>query len=345
MSTAAPQITPTQRSWFARVPIGILRGLWFVLRLLVVLWATLVIYYSNLPSYWGRAALAVAFFAFSIWAIWLTSRPRMGWVFIALFLGVCGWYMSILPSNDRNWRPEVAVMPRAIIDGDTVKLTGFRNFEYRSRDDFTPRYEERVVSFSHLTSVDLEVSYWMPGPVAHTFVSFNFDNALPVCISIETRPEVGEGFDPIASMFKQFELIYVVGDERDLIRSRTNYRDEEVFVYPIKMPPERARELFRVYLDRINELADHPEFYHLLKNSCTINIVRYANRSGREGSWDIRHLINGWVDRYLYRAGLVDTTLPFDDLRKRSDVTAVSKAAPTDETYSKHIREKLPPTP
>ena len=117
-------------------------------------------------------------------------------------------------------------------------------------------------------------------------MSFDFDNAPPVCISIETRPEVGEGFAPIASLFKQFELIYVVGDERDLVRVRTNYRNEEVYLYRIQTPPEGARSLFLVYLERINELADRPEFYHLLKNSCTINIVRYANAAGRTGRFD-----------------------------------------------------------
>lgn len=342
MAATVEPITPSKRSWFVRIPHAVLRGLWFLFRLLLVLWATLVIYYSNLPWSWGRVSLACLFFAFSVWALWLARPARARWLFVALFLGVCGWYASIQPSNYRNWRPEVAVTPRAIIDGDKVTLTGVRNFDYRTRDDFTVRYEERVVSLSHLTSVDLEIAYWMPGPVAHTFVSFNFDNALPVCISIETRPEVGEGFNPIASMFKQFELIYVVGDERDLIRSRTKYRKEEVYVYPIKMPQEMARELFRVYLERINELADHPEFYHLLKNSCTINIVRYANRAGREGPLDIRQVINGWVDRYLYRGGYVDTSLPFDELRRRSDVTQTSNSAANDESYSKCIRENLP---
>src|SRR5690606_39569218 len=137
--------------------------------------------------------------------------------------------------------------------------------DYRSLDDFTVRYEEREVSLSHLTSVDLFLSYWQVGPVAHTFVSFNFDNALPVCISIETRPEEGEGFDPIASMFKQFELIYVVGEERDLVRVRTDHRGEEVFLYPLRTSREGARRLFLVYLDRINALAEQPELYHLLK--------------------------------------------------------------------------------
>src|SRR5262249_20658869 len=159
------------------------------------------------------------------------------------------------------------------------------NFTYRSRHDFDERWEEREVSLAHLTSVDLYICYWRVGPVGHTMASFNFDNAPPVCISIETRPEVGEGFAPIASLFKQFELIYVVGDERDLVRVRTDHRNEEVYLYKIKMTPELARDLFLVYLDRINELADRPEWYHLLKNSCTINIVRYANAAGRVGQW------------------------------------------------------------
>jgi hypothetical protein len=144
-------------------------------------------------------------------------------VFVLLFAGVVAWSASIPPSRHRPWRPEVAVMPRATIDGDRVRITGVRDFDYRSRNDFTVRYEEREVQLSHLTGLDFFVSYWSEGPAAHTFVSFTFDNAPLLSISIETRPEVGEGFDPLASLFKQFELIYVVGNERDIVRVRTNY--------------------------------------------------------------------------------------------------------------------------
>ena len=233
-------------------------------------------------------------------------------------------------------------MPRATIDGDRVRITGFRNFKYRSRDDFTMRYEEREFLISHLTSLDFFVSYWKKGPVGHTFLSFNFDNTLPLCISIETRPEVGEGFNPIASLFKQFELIYVVGDERDIVRVRTNYRKEDVYLYHILTSPENARRLFLVYIDRINELADHPEFYHLLSNSCTINIVRYANAAGRIGRFDIRHLLNGFIDRYIYSAGLVDSTLPFDELRRRSRINDAALAADDAPDFSRRIRASLP---
>jgi hypothetical protein len=274
-----------------------LTALWFLVQAVLCIWATLAIYYSNLPWAWSRLALAVAFAVFSIWALWLSRNRTMRWGFAGAFLFVLFWFASIPASHDRSWRREVAVMPRAIIDGDRVRFTGFRNFDYRSREDFTERYEEREVLLSHLTSLDFYISYWVEGPVGHTFLSFNFDNAPPICISIETRPEEGEGFAPVASLFKQFELIYVVGDERDLVRSRTNYRNEEVFLYALKTPPEAARRLFLVYLERINSLADQSEWYHLLKNSCGINIFRYKNASGREGPFDIRHLVNGWADR------------------------------------------------
>jgi Domain of unknown function (DUF4105) len=198
------------------------------------------------------------------------------------------------------------------------------------------------MQLSHLTGLDFYVSYWSEGMVGHTFVSFIFDNAPPLSISIETRPEVGEGFNPIASLFKQFELIYVVGEERDLVRVRTNYRKETVYLYHLNSSPADIRRLLLVYLERINELADRPEFYHLLSNSCTINIIRYANAVGRTGRFDIRHLLNGLIDSYLYHSGRVDTTLPFEELRRRSQINAVAQAADNAPDFSERIRAALP---
>ncbi|MCC6778639.1 MAG: DUF4105 domain-containing protein [Hyphomicrobiales bacterium] len=321
--------------WFAA-------GAWRVLQALLILWGTLAIYYSNLPWAGLRLALAVAFALFGVWACWLTRRPRMSWGFLAGFVGVLGWWLTIMPSHDRNWRPEVAVMPRAFIDGDRVRITGVRNFDYRGRDDFTARWTEREVEISHLQGIDFYVSYWSEGPVGHTFLSFIFDNAPPLSISIETRPEVGEGFAPIASLFKQFELIYVVGEERDLGGVRANHRREAVFLYRLNVSPENARQLFLIYLARINELADRPEFYHLLSNSCTINIVRYANAVGRVGRLDIRHVLNGWIDGYLYYSGRIDTDLPFDELRRRSRINEAAMAADGAPDFSERIRAALP---
>ena len=331
------------RSFLFRSLGWLTRGLWFLCQVLLVAWATLAIYYSNLPWAELRLALAIAFSAFAIWALWFSRQRRLSAFFIVLFLGVVTWWMFIFPSHNRPWRLEVAVMPRVFIDGDRVRITGVRDFDYhRSRDDFTVRYEERTVQLSHLTGLDFFVSYWAEGFVGHTFVSFIFDNAPPLSISIETRPEMGEGFDPLASLFKQFELIYIVGDERDLVRVRTNYRRETVYLYRLNSSPDNVRRLFMIYLARINELADQPEFYHLLSNSCTINIVRYANAAGRTGRFDIRHLLNGLIDSYLYHSGRVDTTLPFEELRRRSQINEAAQAADGAPDFSDRIRASLP---
>lgn len=318
-----------------------LRGLFFAL---AILWASLAIYYGNLPSAEVRLGLAIAFAVVAV-ALWWSRRRYTHIALFMLLVGVVAWWMTIPPSHDRPWRPEVAVMPQAIIDGDRVTIKNFRNFEYRSRNDFTVRYEDRTYDLSHLTGLDFYVSYWAEGPVGHTFVSFIFDNAPPLSISIETRPEIGEGFAPIASMFKQFELIYVVGDERDLVGVRTNYRNETVYLYQLNTSAADARRLLMVYLERVNELYQRPEFYHLLTNSCTINIIRYANAAGREGNFNFRHLLNGFIDSYLYHSGRVDTSLPFEELRRLSLINSAAQAAGRVSDFWQRIRVGLPSVP
>ncbi|MGZ8939051.1 MAG: Lnb N-terminal periplasmic domain-containing protein, partial [Limisphaerales bacterium] len=255
-------------------------------------WATLAIYFGGAGEGALRMSLAIAFAAFSVWT-WLVPRDKMKHTKVrlfwsVLFLLVLGWFSSIRPSHERSWRPEVAVLPRVTIENDRVRISGFRDFNYRSREDFDVRYREREVELSHLTSVDLFISYWDQGPMAHTFLSFGFDNAAPVCVSIEARLEKNESFAAAASLFKRFELIYVVGDERDLVRVRTTHRAEQVYLYPIKISAEGARRLFLVYAQRINRLADRPQFYHLLQNSCTANIVRNAKAAGHKTKFDGR---------------------------------------------------------
>lgn len=327
----------------SRLLVCLLHGFKYVFQAILIAWASLAIYYSNLPWSWLRLVLALGFAIFGIWMLWIARKRVFSLVFALGFVVVLGWWLSIKPTHDRPWQPEVAVMPRAVINGDKVLITGVRNFDYRSRNDFTIRYEDREVLLSHLIGLDFFISYWMPGPVGHTFVSFIFDNAPPISISIETRPEVGQGFSPLASLFKQYELIYVVGDERDIIGVRTNFRKERVFLYHIKISPERAQQLFLVYLKRINELADHPEFYNLLSSNCTLNIVRYANAAGRVRNFDIRHYLNGWMDGYLYSAGWLNTTIPLDELRRLSNIDESAQAAGNSADFSQLIRRVPPP--
>jgi hypothetical protein len=332
----------SRRTFLSGILGWLIAGIRLLAGVILVGWASLAIYFSNLPWPWLRLALAVAFATFAVWVIWVQRRRYLHAVFAVMYLGVVVWWIAISPSHDRNWRPEVAVMPRAHIDGDRVRISGVRNFDYRSRDDFTPRYEEREFLLSRLRGLDFYVSYWAEGLVGHTFLSFLFEDAPPLSISIETRPEIGEGFDPIGSLFKKFELIYVVGDERDIVGVRTNHRNETVYLYRLNTSVADARRLLRIYLDRINELADRAEFYHLLSNSCTINIIRYANAAGRQGGFDLRHLFNGLIDSYLYHSGRVDTTLPFDELRRRSLINSAAQAADGAPDFSQRIRAALP---
>lgn len=321
---------------------SLLRGAMHALVGLVLLWEVLAISYIPILPTYARWSIAAAVGVFYVWGLWF-SAGRWPKLAVAVVFLVC-WvvWASIRPSLERDWRPEVAVMPRILIDGDHIRLVGYRNFDYRSPNDFTVRYEERVLRLSQLRSIDFFLSYWKLGPIGHTFISFNFEDAPPVSISIETRPQVGQGYDPLASLFRHFELIYVVGDERDIVRVRTNYRNEQVFLYRTNLSAEAARRLFMVYAVRVNELAVKPEFYHLLSNSCTINIVRYANRIGRVGSLDIRLILNGWSDRYLYRAGTVDTSMPFEELRARSHINEAARAAGQAPDFSQRIRAGLP---
>jgi hypothetical protein len=340
----APRRVRRLPAWIARPCRWCWAGFRHVSLFLLIAWASLAIYYSNLPWAWARITLTVAFAAFAIFALWVTRRRTMQWAFVAAFTSVVIWWICIPPSHDRPWRREVAVLPRAVfVDDDRVILNGFRNFTYRSADDFDAKYEQREIRISRIVSVDLFISYWKIGPVAHTFVSFNFDDGTPpVCVSIETRPEAGEAFAPLRSMFKQFELIYIVGDERDIVRVRTDYRNEEVFLYRIRAAPEGVRRLFRIYLERVNHLADHPEWYHLLSNNCTLNIIRYSRAAGsRHSRFDHRHLLNGLIDRYIYGTGIVDTSLGFEELRRRSHINDAARAAENAEDFSARIRASL----
>lgn len=338
VSAPRRHVARARETWPWKVLRAIAVAARHIFQTLLLCWATLAIYFSNLPWAWSRAALAIVFAVFGVWALWFARRPSFIAAFAVLFIGICVWWGQIAPSHDRTWRADVAVMPRGYINGDRVLLTGVRNFAYESPDSFTAQYESREVLLSHLVAVDLYISYWIPGPVAHTFLSFVFDNAPPLSISIEVRPESTEGYAPIASLFKQFELIYVVGDERDIVGVRTNHRGEDVYLYRIRTTPEAARELFLVYLERINKLAEQPEFYHLLSNSCTINIVRYARVIGRPLPFDVRHYLNGLADRSLYRAGLLQAGLPFEELRRRSRINELAQSAGATADFSERIR-------
>lgn len=308
-------------------------------------WGALALYLGPLQSTLGAAALAAAGLVAAVAAV----LPRLRWwplaLFMAAFVGFLVRWNGVQPSNQRDWQPDVAVLPFATFDGDTVTIHNIRDFDYRSETDFTPHYYDKTYDMRQLDSADLIAVYWMGDAIAHIMVSFGFAEHDFVTVSIETRKEVGETYDTLKGFFRQYELIYIVGDERDLIRLRTNYRKdppEEAYLYRTSAPPENVRRLFLSYFQKINDLNEHPTFYNTLTTNCTTNVLMHTkvNPGNHAYSWKI--LLSGYAPLYAYEHGRLDTSLPFEELKRRSHINAAAQAADRAADFSQRIRAGVP---
>ena len=256
---------------------------------------------------------------------------------------ILAWWFTLKPSNDRPWQPDVAQTAWAEINGDAVTLHNVRNCDYRTETDYTPRWETRTVRLSQLTSIDLAINYWGSPWMAHPIASFQFADAPPVCFSIETRKEVGESYSAIGGLYRQYELIYIVADERDVIRVRTNFRQgEDVYLYRTLAPPARAREHFPEYLSALNPLHTRPRWYNAITTNCT-TAIRAQRPTNERMPWDWRILLNGKGDEMMYERHLLATgSLPFAELKQRSHINARARAAGSDPSFSTLVRKDLP---
>lgn len=312
-------------------------------------WGVLALYYFDHQSLALRTALAAAFAFASLIALVGFVLPRWRWraftIYLVLFAVLLLSWRAIEPSNDRDWQPDVAILPYAVIDGDRVTVHNIRNFNYRTETDFTPAYYDRTFDLRKLEGVDLVAAYWMGPAIAHIFLSFGFEGGDRLAISIETRKERGEGYSTVKGFFRQYELYYVVADERDVLRLRTNYRKdppEDVYVYPVQGPAENGRRLFLQYIQEINALKDRPEWYNTLTTNCTTAIWMHSriNPGHPPLSWKI--LASGYAPEYLYEIGKLDSSLPFAELKRRAHVNARAQAADQAADFSRQIRAGLP---
>ena len=240
----------------------------------MILWGTLAIVYSNIPSASLRTALSWVFAIGSI-AILLFLRPRRRAVvmFLTVFAGVLLWWLSIPPSQDRDWQPDVAVLPQREISTATGSLFAtFATTTTARETDYTVRYYDKTFDLSKLRTADLFISFWDSPYIAHTIMSFGFGGNDYVAISIETRKSKDEEYSAIKGFFKQYELFYVVSDERDVVRLRTNFRGENVYLYRLNAKPELVRSVFLDYFTYINHLKEQPEWYNALTHNCTTAI-------------------------------------------------------------------------
>ena len=313
-------------------------------------WAGLALLYAGeaagLPRTVLAATLAVLTIA-CVTAVALGRRARPAAVLLAVpILAVLVWFNALPARDDRAWQTDVARAPWAEVAGNRVTVHEVRHFAWRSETDFTPHWETRTVDLDRLEGVDLVASYWMGDAIAHVMVSFAFEDAPALAVSIETRKEVGEPYSTVLGFFRRYELVYVVGDERDLIGVRTNVRadpPEDVYLYRVAMPKDAARRLFLEYVRDMNALRDQPQFYNTATTNCTTMVLINNRVNGPVSLLNWKILLSGYLPQLVHERGRLDPSLPFSELRQRSRVNEAAQAAGIDAPdFSARIRAGLP---
>jgi len=318
---------------------------WIVLAIMlgvsavVTLWMAGAIYYDVCRgAKWGRW-LALGW-AIGVAAIFMFWQPL--WQPFALLLGIWAlflvWWLRLRPSHDRDWDLSVAVLPRAVRDGDVVTIENIRNFDYRTLDDFTPRYEARAVHLTNLRALDIIFFSWGSPWMSHPVLVFDCGADGRICMSIEVRYRKAQDFSILRSFYRQQELIFVVADERDVILRRTKCdAGQEAHLYQFNTDAEELRSVFLDYIEAINRLVETPRWYHGLCANCTTTFYRLPNSRYR---FDWRVLANGRLDQALYEDGRLDRTLPFQELRRLATLNEIANSAP-EAGFGDHIRREL----
>ncbi len=307
---------------------------------------------------WYRAPFAPAL-QISVAAIWVAV---MLGVLVGFFIGprrlalailaaaiamLLAWWSTLLPASDRDWAPDVAHTVQGAMAGDTLTLTNVRNFEWRTESEFTARWETRRYDLSKLVSIDLIADYWAGEAIAHTMVSFGFSDGQFLVWSIEMRRLKTQSYSAVAGFFKHAELVILAGDERDMIRLRTNVRPEDLRLYRLRSSPEVARRALLTYVDEANELAKEPRWYNTATTNCTTVVFNIAKVVEPDIPHDPRVVLSGYFPDYAYDHKALDQSLPFAELRERAKISTRAKAADTAQSaaFSQAIRAGIPGIP
>lgn len=315
-------------------------GLLWLIALALSLWAAAALL-VDLPIPGAGTPAAIAYLALLGAGIYFLPRGRK--LLVPALGSVCVviWWLSLQPSNERTWQPDVARTASATIDGNIVTIRNLRNFDYRTETEFTENWETRVYDLNRLVDADIFITFWGSPWIAHPILSFAFDDGQHVAFSIETRKEVGETYSALRGFFRQYELIYIVADERDLIRLRTNYRvGEEVYLYRTTASASEAKAIFIDYLKSMNALHEAPAFYNAITSNCTTNIRIHTAAAERRSlpAWDWRLLLNGKGDEYAYEHGRLAGDLPFAELKRQAHINDAARAADQAADFSRQIR-------
>ena len=251
------------------------------------------------------------------------------------------WFLTISPSNNKEWLPDVQRMPEISFSQNLVEVKGIRNFKYRSKNTFTENYYDDTFDLSKLNFTDLFISYWDGQQnIAHTFVSFRFSDGKVLCASVEVRREKGENYSTAKGFFKQFELIYVLSNENDIVKVRTNFRGEETFMYPMTLTPEQSRQFLVSLLNGANTLRTSPKFYNTIGQNCTTTLINHLNDiDGVDIGFHQKLLMNGVSDHFAYEIGGIDNSIPFAVLKDCAFISEEAKKLSPTEDFSVGIRQ------
>jgi len=324
--------------WLRRILVFIA----YLIAVLLTVWAAAAIFFDS-PVAGVRIPGAIAYLVVVVASLLLLRGHYAGLVVaVAGFALVTLWWLSVKPLQNRDWQPDDAESAWSETQGDEVTIHNVRNCDYRTEKDYTCQWETRTFNLSKLSGADIFITWWGPTLIAHPIVSFDFGEQGHVPLSIETRDVVGQSYSAIRGFFRQYALIYIVTDERDVIRLRTNFRkDEEVYIFRTTASPKLAREIFQEYLDRINQLHSKPEWYNALTNNCTTNIaVSTAEAQGKPVRFDWRILLNGKMDEMMYEHdSLVTGGLSLAALKAQAHINDAARAADNSPEFSRLIRE------
>jgi hypothetical protein len=340
MSSPAPNNPKPMPIWLKVLRAIGIAILWLILALLTV-WAIAALY-VDVRIAALRIPLALIYLVGIIAVLFkYKGSGRAAACCLAGFGCVLAWWFTLKPTNDANWQPDVARTAWTDVDGDRITIHNFRNCDYRSETDYSNCWSDRTFSLSELRAVDFFLTNWGIPFASHPIVSFQFGDNEHVAFSIEVRYKVGQTYSTILGFFRQFELIILTADERDVIRLRTNYRkDEEVYMYRVQAPPETVRAMFFTYISYQNSLKDHPEWYNALTRNCTTTLdQQLAADVNNPQPWNYQLVLNGTLDKLLYDRGrLVTGGLSFPELKQREHINAAAQAANQSPDFSALIR-------
>ncbi|MDZ7619003.1 MAG: DUF4105 domain-containing protein [Patescibacteria group bacterium] len=244
------------------------------------------------------------------------------------------------PSNDREWTADQAVLPFIEFHGNQVSVRNIRNCEYRTVDDYDVHHYDKTFDLDRLESVDFVVVPFedIPG-IAHTMLSFGFRDQGYLGVSVEIRKERGESYSPVKGFFRQYELMYVLADERDLILKQSLHYLCDVLVYRSSATPAQCRDLLLDVFARVNKLHEEPEFYHTVANNCTTNLRNHVNRLAPDRvPYDYRVLLPAYSDRLAFDLGLLERRGTFEETRAAAKVNYHAYLHESSPDFSEQIR-------